>query len=93
MCGGVRAYHCHHKHYRLGKTLSGLFSAIQGRTITEINVKRNNWSFVALPLAKTGPQMTGLTFCEIYLVILDRLVTGEYSGRINLVLISLTMVS
>ena len=43
-------------------------------------------------LGKTEPQIAGLDLCGNYFGLFNRSVTGEYSGRLNLVVILVTMV-
>ena len=96
MAIGALEYHCHHKHFQSEYFLSKRSPAIWYRTITETKSKRINSANITVSLPALGKTKNStsnyrLSSVGINLIMTDRLATGEYSGIIHLVMISVTM--
>ena len=92
----IPEYHCHHKHYRPGKKFSANFSCNlvpeNCRYKFQVNQLVMHYRFLTGTWKRQNHRLPAEILWELILVIFDRLVTGEYSGGINLVMISVTMV-
>ena len=83
-------HHCHHKHNRSDKLPSEVFPAIWYRKIIKINSKRGNW--VMSFCWHLGKTRTTNYWAEILWNEFERLVTGELSGKTDVVIMSVTLV-